>query len=205
MGDLGHGQTADHPQGQRNPRLHGESGVTAGEDEAEPVVVDGAERLGRVGQQHQRLLVLVRAPGLAPETVDGLAVGGGGQPGAGVGRYAVDRPALDGGRERVCGHLLGDVEITEAPGEGRNHPGPFLAVGPGDRRTDIDLAHRNGRTSTFRYCAIAIISCRRVAAAPAGSHPCYERRRLDPTRSAEIASRISTRMTSYSASDRYPH
>jgi hypothetical protein len=41
---------------------------------------------------------------LAPDPVDGLAVGGGGQQGAGVGRYAVGRPPLDGGRERLgCG------------------------------------------------------------------------------------------------------
>src|SRR5262249_58260852 len=87
----------------RKPRLYGESGVAAGEDEAEPVVVDGAEWLGGVGGvgPHQRLPVLFLAPGLAPDPVDGLAVGGRGEPRARTRRDAVDRPALDGGRQRL--------------------------------------------------------------------------------------------------------
>src|SRR6266516_4967282 len=40
-----------------------------------------------------------------------------------------------------------------------------------------------------RYCAIGIISCRRVAAPSGRLTPCYERRCLDLTRSAEISSR----------------
>src|SRR4029077_12870808 len=95
------------------------------------------------------LLLLVVALVLAPDPVDGLAVGGGGQPGAGVGGYAVGRPSLDGGRERLGRRLLGDVEVTEAPGQGGDHPGPLLVVGLGDRLPDIDHAHRNGRASIF--------------------------------------------------------
>src|SRR5215472_650867 len=44
-----------------------------------------------------------------------------------------------------------------------------------------------------RYCAIGIISSRRVAAPSGAFHPYYERRCLEPTRSAEIASRIFAR------------
>src|SRR5919205_2913532 len=102
---------------------------------------------------HLSLLVLVVALVLAPDPVDGLAVGGGGQPGAGVGGHAVGRPPLDGGRERLGGRLLGDVEVTETPGQGGDHPGPLLVVGPGDRLVDVDTVHRNGRTSTFRLQA----------------------------------------------------
>src|ERR671910_3897401 len=128
--------------------------VTAGEDQPEPVVVDGAGRLGRVVVvRHLSLPVLVVALVLAPDPVDGLAVGGGGQPGAGVGRYAVGRPPLDGGRERLGRRLLGDVEVTETPGQGGDHPRPLLVVGQGDRLPDVDQAHRNGRTSTFRLQA----------------------------------------------------
>ena len=47
-GDLGHGQTADHPQRQRDAGLHRERRVATGEDQAEPVVVDDAERLARI-------------------------------------------------------------------------------------------------------------------------------------------------------------
>ena len=104
---------------------------------------------GVVGQ-HQRLLVLFLAPGLAPDPVDGLAAGGGGEPCAGTGRDAVDRPALDGGRERLGGHLLGDVEVPQAPGQGRDHPGPLLAVGPGDHLADVGHSPRNGLSSTLR-------------------------------------------------------
>ena len=49
MRDLGDRQAADHPQGERDPRLHRQGGVRAGEEHPEPVVVDGAERLGRCG------------------------------------------------------------------------------------------------------------------------------------------------------------
>src|SRR6266542_895005 len=152
-GDLGHGQTADHAQRQRHAGLHRERRVTAGEDQPEPLVVDGAERLGRVVVVHHlSLLLLVVALVLAPDPVDGLAVGGGGQPGAGVGGYAVGRPSLDGGRERLGRRLLGDVEVTEMPGQGGDHPRPLLVVGLGDRLPDVDHADlpRNGRTSTFR-------------------------------------------------------
>src|SRR5262249_1093558 len=281
-------EPADHPQSQRNPRLYGESGVAAGEDEAEPVVVDGAEWLGGGGGggPHQRLPGLFLAPGPAPGPVDGLAGGGRGGPRRPGRGGAVDRPALDGGRERLGGHLLGDVEVPEAPGQGRDHPGPLLAVGPGDHLADVRHPPSNGRSSTLRlqcfepraasrsatsrwgasmiqkpamcsldsrygpsvntaspslpsttvavlgdarppaktqwpaawscslktsiaaissavarsvvsartesrYCAIGIISCRRVAAPSGAFHPYYERRCLDPTRSAENASRIS--------------
>src|SRR4029453_17473014 len=84
--DLGHGQTADQTQRQRHARFHRQRRVTAGEDQPEPVVVDGAERLGRIVVVHYpSLLVLVVALVLASDPIDGLAVGGGGQPGAGVG------------------------------------------------------------------------------------------------------------------------
>src|SRR6476659_2478890 len=90
------------------------AGWLAGEDQPQPLVVDGADRLGRVVVvQHPSLLLLVFALVLSPDAVDGLVPGGGGQPGAGVGRYAVDRPPLDGGRERLGRRLFGDVEVTE--------------------------------------------------------------------------------------------
>ncbi|GAA1597140.1 hypothetical protein GCM10009789_58850 [Kribbella sancticallisti] len=115
--------------------------MTAGEDQPEPVVVDGAERLGRViGGQQLSLLLLVVALALTPDPVDGLAVGGGRQPGAGVGGYAVGRPPLDGDRDRLGGCLLGDVQVTEPPGQGGDNPRPLLVVDTGDRRPDVDLA-----------------------------------------------------------------
>ena len=98
-------------------------------------------RLGRVVVgQHLRLLLLVVALVLAPDPVDGLAGGRGGQPGAGVRGDAVGRPALDGGRERLGSRLLGDVEVTEPPGQGGDHPRPLLVVRLGDRLPDVGHA-----------------------------------------------------------------
>src|SRR5262249_24687183 len=90
---------------------------------------------------------------LAPDPVDGLAIGGGSQPGAGVRRDSVGRPPLDGGRKRVGRSFLGDVEVTEKPGQGGDPPRPFPVGGPGERPHGVDLAHWNGRTSTFRLQA----------------------------------------------------
>jgi hypothetical protein len=112
-GDLGHGQTGDHARRQCQAGFDRQRRVTAGEDQPEPVVA-----------VHQlSLFVLVVALVLPPDPGDRLAVGRGGQPGAGVGRYAVSRPPLDGGRQR-----LGDVEVTEPPGQGGDNPGPLLVV-----------------------------------------------------------------------------
>ena len=87
---------------------------------------------------------------LTPEPVNGLTAGGGGQPGAGIGRNAIGRPPLDGGRERLGGRLLGQVQVTEALGHDGDHPRPFVSVSAGDR---LERVHRNGRTSTFRLQA----------------------------------------------------
>ncbi len=115
--------------------------MTAGEDQPEPVVVDGAEGLGRSGvDQHVSLVLLLVAFVLAPNSIDGLAIGGGGQPGARVGRHAVHRPPLDGGRERLGRGILGDVEVTETPGQAGDHPRPLFVVRLGDRLPDVDHA-----------------------------------------------------------------
>src|SRR4029453_14946399 len=153
-GDLGNGQTAEHAQRQRHPGLRCERRVAAGEDQPEPFVVDDAEGLRRVVVvHHPRPPLLVVALALAPDPVDRLAGGGGGQPGAGIGRYAVGRPPFDGGGERLGRRLLRDVEVTESPGQGGDHPRPLLVVRLGDRLPDVDHAHRNGRTPTFRLQA----------------------------------------------------
>src|SRR5690606_34899193 len=106
-------------------------------------------------------------PDLASEPVDGLAVGGGGKPRTGIRGDAVDRPALDGGCERLRGHLLGDVKVAQAPGQGRDHPGPLLAVDPGDHL--VGVSHRNGRSSTRRLQAFEPRAASRSAASRWGA------------------------------------
>ena len=55
-GDLRHGQTADHAERQRDAGLRGERRVAAGEDQPEPIVIDGAHGVGRdVVVHHPRL------------------------------------------------------------------------------------------------------------------------------------------------------
>ena len=112
----------------------------AGEEQPEAVVVDGAERLG--GPESWSLIIwacllLVVALALPAEPVEGLVAGGGGEPAAGVGRYAVGGPVLDGDGEGLGRRLLGDVEVAEAPGEGGHDPGPLVAVDPGDDLVDV--------------------------------------------------------------------
>ena len=155
-----------------------------------------------LGQKHRASFACPRAWPHAG-AVDGLVVGGGGQPAPGLG--GTPSTGRDcGGRERLCGHVLGDVEVTERLARmattGPVHRGARVIAA----RTSISLTGtaepRPSGTAPSRSSPVGV-----WPPLPAGSHRCYERRRLDPTRSAEIASRISTRMTSYSASDRYPH
>lgn len=96
---------------------------------------------------------------LATEPVDRLAGRRRGQPAAGVGRHAVDGPALEGDQERLARGVLGDVEVTEAPRERGDHPAELLAVDPLEA-LHADLLERRagaqasgsswkGRTSTL--------------------------------------------------------
>src|SRR5215471_3716831 len=92
--------------------------MTAGENQPEPLVSNGVERLGLVVVvEHLSLLLLAVALVLTPDPVDGFAIGGGGQPCAGIGGYAVGRPPHNGGRKRLCCSFFGDVEVTEALGQ----------------------------------------------------------------------------------------
>jgi hypothetical protein len=110
--------------------LDRQCGVTAGEDQPESVVVDGAEGLGRVVVVHHLgLLVLVvafvsrriRSMALRLAVVVGQAPSWG---------NTFGQSPLDGGRERLGRHFLGDVEVTEPPGQDGDHSGPPVVVGP---------------------------------------------------------------------------
>src|SRR5262245_16986247 len=79
---------------------------------------------------------------LTPDPVNGFAIGGGGQPCAGIGGYSVGRPPHNGGRKRLGRRFFGDVEVTETLGQGGDHACPLLAVSLRDRS-------RWGVTGTF--------------------------------------------------------
>jgi hypothetical protein len=59
------------------------------------------------------------------QLVDGLAPRGHGQPAAGIGRDAIKRPGPRSRRERLGGGVLGYLQVTQPPGQGR----PFFPEG----------------------------------------------------------------------------
>ncbi len=96
--------------------------MAAGEDQPQPVVGDVvvfgvAELLGSVR------LIRDFAAAFA-QAIDRFESPGRNEPGARIRRGAVDRPALDRGRERVLERLLGEIEIAEeADQSGENAAG----------------------------------------------------------------------------------
>ncbi|WP_158553967.1 hypothetical protein [Micromonospora deserti] len=66
-----------------------------------------------------------------------------------VGEPVVDA-ALPAFRAKIAGRFLGDVEVTEAPGQGGDHPGTLLVVGPGDRLADAKILTGGGGRRTAR-------------------------------------------------------
>ena len=137
-GDLLGGEAADLAQGERDPGVRRQGGMAAGEDQAKPVVLDpvGVADRGvlRVSFQPQgQLGDRLVEPCAAAEGVDGLEPAGGDEPGAGTGRHAVPRPALDGRRERVVERLLREIEVAEQPDEGGEDAARVGAVDRVDR------------------------------------------------------------------------
>ena len=94
--DLGRGQAAQQAQRQRHLGGRGQRRVTAGEDEAEPVVAHRSLRLlGLVaGMQQGGLGVPVGAGRLPAQPVDGPVAGGGDDPAGRARRQPGGRPPL---------------------------------------------------------------------------------------------------------------
>jgi len=115
--------------------------------------------MGRVVVGHQGSLVLGVALVLAADPIDRPVARGGGEPAAGVGRYAGLRPLLQRGHERLTRRLLCDVNVSEAADERGDQAAVLLAEDPLDGR--LSALHRsvlvgpaqarpsNGRTSTL--------------------------------------------------------
>lgn len=79
------------------------------------------------------LPVVAFAHDVAPERVDGAALGGGHQPGAGIARDAGPRPFGQGGDERILRELLGAIDVAQQPDESGDQPPPLGADGGLDR------------------------------------------------------------------------
>ena len=160
-GDLGRLEAGDGAQRERDLSLRRERRVAAGEDQPQPVVLQGALRsLSPVrGRLLRRLLDLeealqqlaLAAPRLiAAEAVDRLAPSGRDQPGGGAARDAVPGPALEGDGQRLLERILGELEVAAAGPDQRGEDarrvvaedpldGVARLLADGRRR---DLAHR---------------------------------------------------------------
>src|SRR6266571_380138 len=119
--------------------------MAAGEDQLQPLV--GKARLVHLvlhgfGDFQQAGLLGERA--LAAQAVDRAVAGRDRQPGAGIGRGAVARPALGGGRERFLGGLLGEVEVAEEANQTGEDAAPLVAEDLLEDRYHSTI----GRTST---------------------------------------------------------
>lgn len=132
-GDLADGQAADEAEREGDAGLHREGGVTADEDQAEPVILYGSHRIvGAVIAQHVSRQMLVGSPRLAAQSIDGFPRRGRREPRPGVGRNAIARPMLERGDIGLGGGILRDVEVAEPAGKARHHPRPLVAVGAGE-------------------------------------------------------------------------
>jgi hypothetical protein len=129
-GHLGRREAAEQAQGQRDPRLRGQCRVAAGEEEPQAIVRNRAHVVGVVAgsgtTERLELTELVEIAALPPKPVDGAVAGSPDDPGAGIGREPVARPALQRDRERVLDGLLREVDVAEDPDQGRERP-PRLA------------------------------------------------------------------------------
>ena len=143
--------------------------MAAGEDEAQPVVLDrilgGARGIRRfLGLQVlDRVVGPADARGLA-QRVDALEACRGDEPGARVLRHAVARPLLDGRRERFLHRLLRAVEVPEQADQRREHPPRFLAPDRLDARPGgIRVGTGQMRGSTGRTSIVPADAQRRDA------------------------------------------
>jgi hypothetical protein len=136
--------------------------VTAGEDQAQPIVLDGA--LGLVALvllrvESRKLGDALGAVGLrasASQAVDGPPSRRGRDPCRRVGRHTVARPGRDGGDEGVLDRVLGQLQVAELADE-RGQDGCALAAKRALGRRDGGVRARGahsgsrpamGRTST---------------------------------------------------------
>ena len=165
-GDLLGREPAERAQCQGNAGFRVEGRVAASKDQLQPLVGD----LGFVGQRGFRLRQdgnIARPaaePCVAPEPVDGLAVGHSQEPGARVVGGAGFLPVHEGAFERALQAILGELDVADPPDEG----GEQAAVVAGDdtgqialhvaRPTLQKLRSITGRTSMVPCSATGIIA-----------------------------------------------
>ena len=150
-GDLLGRQAADHPQRQSRAGLTRQSRVTGGEDEPKQliadVVVQGGVQIGHglllglhVPGDH---LVLALEHSAAAQMIQGPALGGRHQPGAGFFRNACRGPPLEGGQQGFLRQILGQRHIAQHPRQAGDQPG--LLDPPDGQDRAMGVGGRHGR------------------------------------------------------------
>jgi hypothetical protein len=106
--------------------------MTAREDQPKPVVGDaahvglvGGEGL-ELGEPRERDVFLAKRP-LSSDPVDGTVAGGRRDPRARRRRHPARGPRPERFGERLLDGVLGEIEVTEDPDQGRDSPALLLA------------------------------------------------------------------------------
>ena len=132
--------------------------MAAGEDERQPLVGDRAHVLvlaGELLEPCEQLGLAFERP-LAPDPVDRPVARRRDDPGAGIARHAVHRPALERRGEGVLHSVLGEVEVAEDADEDRDRTSPLLAEDGRDR--SAQPRSTTGRTSIDPYSDAGIFA-----------------------------------------------
>ena len=124
-GDFMGAQAAQQLERQRQPRFGGKHRVTGGEDQAQQVVADLvlpglAQRIHKIGHNQRflrlqlvaDLLQLFAVHLLVPQVIQRTVFGHPHQPGAGIVRHTLARPAFQCGHQRVLRQLLSQPDVA---------------------------------------------------------------------------------------------
>ncbi len=135
--DLRRGQPAERPEREGDPGIHRQGGMTAREDEPEPIVLDGhrillvrrvdGRELGLDRRDPAELLGLLAQPPSAAQSIDRPVARGGRDPGARVARDPANRPRLEGRDEGLLDDFFGQIEVAQDTDQRRDRPTLLLA------------------------------------------------------------------------------
>lgn len=188
-GDLPHREAGDVAQGQRHPSLRGERRVAARQDEAQVVVLDLQVRVLMPVDALLGSCIGERVGGrgraaLSADDVERLTPRRGGQPRPGAVGNSIHRPTGGRGGERLLHGVLGQLEIPEPAGQGRDDPGPLLPPrafdGLGDLAQPVEapvaasisadsVPGMTGRTSTVPVRTLGTFAAQSSAASRSGT------------------------------------
>ena len=142
MCHLGGREPADEPKRQRDLRCRSQRRVAAGEDQPQPVIGKGRDRVGlraafglRPGLDEQRKLA--RERGLAADRIEGAPPRRRGEPGAGIDGDPAPRPRRQRLGVRLLHALLGKVDVARDAHRRGEHEGPLATVRVGDGGADL--------------------------------------------------------------------